>query len=88
MRKFTWQALAIRQALEDQRLSQGDAQYLIFGHRKQAQVISNWCRGKQGVPAKHLNKICQTLGISRIDFIEAKLKDEREFLEKTVMLRP
>lgn len=82
MRKYTWQALVMRKALEENKMSQKDANYIIFGHRRQGQIVSNWCRGTQAIPVKHLPKIFKELGVSREDMIEAKLKDERDYLDK------
>jgi len=82
MRRFIHQSRIIREACFESGMSQGDIHYLIFGNRKQAQVVSNWTRGMQGVPAKHIAKVCTVLQIARTDLIEAKLRDEREYLDK------
>lgn len=70
----------IRQRREALGLTQQDASILIGWECKNAQVISNIERLKNGVPAKHITKVCDVLKIDSGQLIELMVIDYKETL--------
>ena len=74
----------MRNRRRELRMSQMEANNLVFGNRKSAQYWSNVENRKCQIASKHLKRISEVLQVSLDDLVDAYVRDYKESIIKEI----